>query len=312
MTSLPNPHFVFRDARPEDRDQVLEFTAHTWEYGDYIRYVFDDWLADPTGRFLVVEDTAAGRVAASDKLTFLASGEAWFEGLRVHPAYRGHGLATRMQRYMIEEARRMGASIIRFLTLANNLTVHRKAYRDGFSRKFTVRFWSWSVEGAPAIPPQQSALRLRQATPAEAPALYEWWRRSTGYHTSFLAHKSWTYVSSSPEQWSVAAQQGNLLVVGGDAINEASLPPPAALLWPGSDDGANPTWSLGAAIASPAEWQDLALALVIQAAEHGIARIEGLLPDLAEVHTGLLAAGFTPETDDERLCLFELSFGHLE
>ena len=40
--------FVFRDIRPEDRAEVLALTANTWENGDYIHWVFDDWLNDPT------------------------------------------------------------------------------------------------------------------------------------------------------------------------------------------------------------------------------------------------------------------------
>ena len=52
--------YLCRDARPEDKAEVLALTAHTWEFGDYIQYVFDDWLADPQGRFLVAEEQASG------------------------------------------------------------------------------------------------------------------------------------------------------------------------------------------------------------------------------------------------------------
>lgn len=31
--------FVVRDALPQDKEEVLAFTAHTWEFGDYISYV---------------------------------------------------------------------------------------------------------------------------------------------------------------------------------------------------------------------------------------------------------------------------------
>src|SRR5437868_12964361 len=113
--------FVFRDALGSDRGEVLALTANTWEDGDYIQWVYDDWVGDAMGRFLVAVESASERVAAIDKLSFLSPTEAWFEGLRVHPDYRGRGLASSLQRYMIGEARRLGAETVRFVTVVDNL-----------------------------------------------------------------------------------------------------------------------------------------------------------------------------------------------
>jgi len=81
--------FVFRDARPEDKAEVLAFTAHTWEFGDYIQHVYDYWLDDTSGRFLAIVHTPSGQIAGIDKLTMLSPAEAWFEGLRINPDFRG-------------------------------------------------------------------------------------------------------------------------------------------------------------------------------------------------------------------------------
>src|SRR6478735_3959218 len=43
-----------RPARPEDRDAVLAFCAHTWSDGDYIEYVWDDWLKEDSKGVLLV------------------------------------------------------------------------------------------------------------------------------------------------------------------------------------------------------------------------------------------------------------------
>src|SRR5437762_1260753 len=110
--------YTYRDVRPEDKAEILALTAHTWEFGDYIQYVFDDWLADTTGRFLVAQEQPSGRIVAIDKLSMLSPTEAWFEGLRVHPDFRGRGLAGRLQKYMIGEAARLGAQAVRLTTLA--------------------------------------------------------------------------------------------------------------------------------------------------------------------------------------------------
>ena len=39
-----------RPARPEDREAVLAFCMHTWDWGDYIESVWDEWLHDPQGK----------------------------------------------------------------------------------------------------------------------------------------------------------------------------------------------------------------------------------------------------------------------
>ena len=45
--------FSIRAALPEDKETVLEFCRHTWEWGDYVPQAWDVWLSDPQGRLLV-------------------------------------------------------------------------------------------------------------------------------------------------------------------------------------------------------------------------------------------------------------------
>jgi GNAT superfamily N-acetyltransferase len=298
--------FLYRDARPEDKAEVLAFTANTWEFGDYIHVIFDDWLADQQGRFLVVEDRATFRIAAIDKLTMPSPTEAWFEGLRVHPDYRGQGLATQMQRYMINEARRLGARTVRFLTFAANLTVHRKAYRDGFVRKRIVRYWQWTADLPPA-PPPQTVFTLRAATRQEAPELFAWWLRSSAHETAGLKHRLWSYSASSAEEWGAVAGKGYLLVPEGTDVASAALPPPTVLLTPDTDETGRPVWGIGVISASADEWHSLAHALIAHASNQGIAKIEGYVQDTVEAYSGLHNAGFTPDPDPQRLYLFELT-----
>src|SRR4051812_41292926 len=133
------PSLRIRPAQPEDRAAVLAFATHTWDWGDYLAEVWDDWLADPTGQFMVGE--VAGEIAGVDKLTFVAPGEAFFEGLRINPAYRGQGYAGRFQRFMLAEAARRGAHVLRFLTAANNTPIHKNAARDAFVRGPALLTW---------------------------------------------------------------------------------------------------------------------------------------------------------------------------
>src|SRR5579875_574119 len=107
-----------RPARAEDREAVLAFCAHTWEWGDYIEFVWDEWLSDPSGQLLVAlyDDRPVGIV----HLRMLSATDSWQEGMRVDPAYRMQGVARRLSLEAGAEAIRRGAPSTRLLTEATN------------------------------------------------------------------------------------------------------------------------------------------------------------------------------------------------
>ncbi len=307
--------FRIRDALPQDKGPVLAFTAQTWEFGDYIEYVYDDWLHDRTGRFIVAEDTTTGAIAAIDKLTMLSPAEAWFEGLRVNPDYRGRGLAPWLQHYMIGQARRLGARTIRFLTFIENLPVHHMAYRDGFSMIGIVRFWkrvlaaAQNEQDAGADRQQADAIatvpiRLRQASPGEGQVLFDWWLRSSAYATQGLVNRDWSFSATTGREWADRAGQGHLLVAEDADLAQQTLPPPTVLVSPREAEGSGPaTWVICAVTALGRNRAPLMLGLIEEARRQGIGEINGLLPDTAEVEQGMKSAGFEAE---EQLCLFQL------
>src|SRR5512143_1439099 len=133
--------FVFRPVRLEDKPRVLEFTAHTWgeDDEDYIQYVFDDWLNDPHGEFTAVESNE--QVVAIAKLTDIGSNEWWFEGLRVDPQARGQGVGQALNRYQVDLARRLGGSVIRYMTDGDNAGSQAIGTRMGFQHVLTYRVY---------------------------------------------------------------------------------------------------------------------------------------------------------------------------
>ncbi len=83
-----------------DKKYVLEYCKDTFSWGDYISYVWDDWITD--GDFLAYDDCISSdtsttcmrpvgicHVHSSDK-------QIWVEGIRVHPLYRRRGIATKL------------------------------------------------------------------------------------------------------------------------------------------------------------------------------------------------------------------------
>jgi N-acetylglutamate synthase-like GNAT family acetyltransferase len=308
MSSQDMAEFTIRDARPGDRDEVLALTAYTWEGGDYIHWVFDEWVDDETGRFLVAEERSTGRIAGIDKMSFLSPTEAWFEGLRVHPDFRGRGLATRFEGYMVNEAGKRGARTIRLLTNVGNLPVHRNAYRHAFSQRFIVRHWKWPVAeqtGSPLVP-TEPGLDLRRATPEESPLLYDWWLRSPSWQaTGGLLNRNWSYSATSPKEWEARAANGDILIPGGIVISKAILPPPFAIVSLDTS-GDKPRWIMSTLSATAEEWVSLAVGLVASAGQRGVEAISGLLPDAAYIYSALTEAGFTSGPDSDSFSLFEL------
>jgi GNAT superfamily N-acetyltransferase len=106
--------------------------ARTWEWGDYIPEVWEEWLADEGGLVLVGE--WAGQVVALNKITFYPDGQVWLEGMRVDPDYRRRGIAGRFLEYSLDYARRRGARVVRLGTSSTNQAVHAIVARNGMER----------------------------------------------------------------------------------------------------------------------------------------------------------------------------------
>jgi GNAT superfamily N-acetyltransferase len=111
-------HIDIRLAHPEDREAVLAFCTNTWEWGDYIEYVWDVWLHDPQGALFVA--TNDGRPVGVAHMRMLNTRESWFEGLRVDPALRQQGIASALYDAQLKEAIRRGATTARLITESTN------------------------------------------------------------------------------------------------------------------------------------------------------------------------------------------------
>ncbi len=145
--------FVIRPARAADKQAVLAFCAHTFDWGDYLPEVWDEWLADARGQLLVATlDEVPVGVA---KVTLLTPGEAWLEGLRVNERYRGHGLGWQVHGRCLQVARELGADVARLATHSRNLPVHAMTARSGMRHVASA----FSLV-APALPADQDVASL--------------------------------------------------------------------------------------------------------------------------------------------------------
>ncbi len=127
---------VCRPAQAKDTEAVMELSSHIWEGGDYLPYVWEEWLADPEGLLGVAE--IHGRVAGVFKLTRFQDDEWWMEGLRVHPDFQGQGVASHIHNYVVDTWRKIGKGVIRLVTASFNIKVHHMCEQGGFRRMVEV------------------------------------------------------------------------------------------------------------------------------------------------------------------------------
>ncbi|HEU5440707.1 MAG TPA: GNAT family N-acetyltransferase [Ktedonobacterales bacterium] len=155
-----------RPAREADREAVIAFCAHTWEDGDYIPYVWEEWLADTQGALLVA--TVDGEPVGLAHMRMLADDEAWLEGMRVAPHLRRHGIARRLQAPLLAAARERGAQVARLLTGATNYASQELSAGFGFIKVAEVlRYEADALEDAAAV---EADLEAEQDTGAETGA----------------------------------------------------------------------------------------------------------------------------------------------
>lgn len=160
---------VLRPASQEDRAAVSHLSSQIWDGDDYIADCFDDWVADPYGRFTVAY--ADKELVGFGKLTRLAVGEWWLEGLRVDPAWRGQGIARLLHEDAIRTADAVAQGTLRFATSYKNVAVHKIASDSGFHHVSDHLLVELLVEGGKKSTMYAGRLipvTLREATEAQA------------------------------------------------------------------------------------------------------------------------------------------------
>ena len=128
-TGGADPTITVRQARPADEAAVVAFTQDTWddrETGDYLPGVFGDWVESdgPRQRTLVADvvgrDDPETAIAGVVQSVVLDDGEAWGQGMRVNPRYRGRGVSRQLTHAGFDWARERGATTMRIMVFSWN------------------------------------------------------------------------------------------------------------------------------------------------------------------------------------------------
>jgi GNAT superfamily N-acetyltransferase len=134
----------------------MSFIKDVWGGHDYIPSVWDEWLADTKGRMFVVE--AGGVPVGMNRVRFLEDGSAWFEGIRVHPDYRGKGFASMLGENSMKLARERGVGVFRLTSGSHNKVAHRQIARIGFAE--VARFSAYEPREKARLRPTDDATKV--------------------------------------------------------------------------------------------------------------------------------------------------------
>jgi GNAT superfamily N-acetyltransferase len=270
---------TIRPARPGDRPAMERISSHTWDWGDYIPLVWDEWLADEQG-VVLVGDLGEETVALS-KIAFLAPDEVWLEGMRVDPEFRRHGIASRFLEYSVAYAREHGARVVRLATTGDNTAVHLIAAHAGMDCIGTYALWA-----AEPLPDGGSPTFLTPAHVAQVQAFLE--------HSPVLARNhglysaEWIWEELSAERLARFLERGQVAA----RLGPEGTPVALATIHPDLDD--ERLW-VGFADGQPREVAGLAAEIRAQAAQIASPKVESMLPDVPWLREAFRGAGYEPE-----------------
>jgi GNAT superfamily N-acetyltransferase len=202
-----------REARADDYEAVAGFTQNTWpdrEGTDYIPRIYHDWIEGEDQRTVVAE--VDGEVAGLAQSVLLSEWEAWNQGLRVHPDYRGHGVSVAVTEDLFEWAREQGATTARVMVFSWNAAGLGQSRACGYEPTTEFRWAHPDPDSAPASD-AGSALDVTD----DPDASWRFWTESDARdHLRGLAlddDESWALSQLTRDDLRTAADDDGLFVV---------------------------------------------------------------------------------------------------
>jgi hypothetical protein len=254
-----------------------------------------------------------GQVVGLAKLTRLADGEWWLQGLRVDPAHQRRGIARHLQTCLVETAKCQGHGTLRFGTHSTNEPIHRLAARDSF--RHVATYGRYRADPLTSVGPARapSLRRLTEPEIADAWALIHDSPRLLA--SSGLYEDAWAWRNLTRERLAHHVSAGDVWGIDRPGENQDGVDQ-------GQEDAGNELWGLalicGVEQAGPlyvgyVDGTDDALVPVLQglqrlAAQLDCAEVIAMPVDEPALLAAVEAAGYERNRDHD-LWIFELGLG---
>ncbi|EMA38810.1 GNAT family N-acetyltransferase [Halococcus hamelinensis] len=163
-----------RAAEPDDYEDIVAFTRETWadrETSDYLPDVYHDWIEGNPDRKRTLVADAGDDIAGLCQVVFLSDHEAWAQGMRVNPAYRGEGVGVRLNDALFAWAREQGATVCRNMVFSWNVAGLGVSRAAGYDPRTEFRWAHPTPETADADDDHEVV--------SDPDAAWSFWQRST-------------------------------------------------------------------------------------------------------------------------------------
>jgi L-amino acid N-acyltransferase YncA len=219
-----------RPATDKDIPAIVAFTTRTFEWGDYVPDVIEEWIHDPDGMAMVA--VVDGEIVGVARTMLLTPSQAWAHGVRIHPDHRGKGIAGVLAESLMTWAQDAGARVVRLLIEDDNTASIRHVDKVGFRRTVQLIRASRPVGEATANP-QGNGVRRGPSTLVARPgkiqdtalAMTSWASSDIGRAMRGLAGIGWRFHKLTVTDVEGAARSGNLWEIGsGWAMTSTTTP----------------------------------------------------------------------------------------
>jgi len=165
-------------------------------------------MNDTKGEMFVVE--VGGVPVGMNRVRYLEDGSAWFEGARVHPDFRGRGLATMLGENSMRVAKRKGVKVFRLTSGSRNRPAHRQIAKIEFEE--VARFSVYEPKSGKRLKPGVEAVRVGPAGVSEALRLL---RGSREYRLAAgIFWHNWSAAALAPEVVRKLVEEGAVWKAG--------------------------------------------------------------------------------------------------
>ncbi len=167
-----SPRVTCRPALASDKADMLEFTKFIWDGHDYIKYVWDEWFADPNG--ILVSAEFGGHCVGFAKIALSAPGQWWFQGFRVDPQHQDKKIGSRIHEYLDAWWLENGDGTARLMTSSQRVKVHHLCGKLGYAKILEVKELTAEPLGEPCAafrPVQAEEIPAALQVALESPVL---------------------------------------------------------------------------------------------------------------------------------------------
>lgn len=133
-----------RQYNPSDYTDILEISKHIWDGNDYLPKLINEFYHSPyCDPYVVEEDDKVISIVNVNKFTKKFY---WLESMRTHPDYRNRGIATELNKFLLQEATKSAVEEVWLSTSQANEATAKMLLKAGFEEMTLLKLWDNSDE----------------------------------------------------------------------------------------------------------------------------------------------------------------------